>query len=190
VSESRILDADDLRRALTRMAHEIVERNGGTDDLVLVGVRSRGVPLARRLAGMIEQHEGASLPVGSLDITFYRDDLTRLAHAPIVKRTDALPQIGGKTVVLVDDVLFTGRTVRAALDALTDHGRPRAVRLAVVVDRGHRELPIRADHVGKNLPTARDDLVHVRLTESDETDEVVLEQAGASIGQAQVDRPA
>jgi pyrimidine operon attenuation protein/uracil phosphoribosyltransferase len=190
VTDTQILDADDLRRALTRIAHEIVERNGGTDDLVLVGVRSRGVPLARRLAGLIEQHEGVSLPVGSLDITFYRDDLTRLAHAPIVKRTDAMPEIGGRTVVLVDDVLFTGRTVRAALDALTDHGRPRAVRLAVVIDRGHRELPIRADHVGKNLPTSRDDLVHVRLAETDEADEVVLEQSGAAISQMETSRPA
>ena len=158
-----MLDSEDLRRALTRMAHEIVERNGGTDELVLVGVRSRGVPLARRLAGLIEQHEGVSLPVGSLDITFYRDDLTPLAHAPIVKRTDAMPEIGGKTVVLVDDVLFTGRTVRAALDALTDYGRARAVQLAVMVDRGHRELPIRPDYVGKNLPTRRDEMVDVTL---------------------------
>ena len=174
MSERQILDADDLRRALTRVAHEIVERNGGTDDLVLVGIRSRGVPLARRLAALIEQHEGASLPVGSLDITFYRDDLTKVANAPIVKKTDALPEVGGKTVVLVDDVLYTGRTVRAALDALTDHGRPRAVRLAVVVDRGHRELPIRPDHVGKNLPTSVEELVHVRLMETDDADEVVI----------------
>jgi pyrimidine operon attenuation protein / uracil phosphoribosyltransferase len=177
VSEHPVLDADDLRRALTRIAHEIVERNGGTDGLVLVGVRSRGVPLARRLAALIEQHEGVSIPVAALDITFYRDDLTRIAHAPIVKRTDDLPAIDDRTVVLVDDVLYTGRTVRAALDALTDHGRPRAVRLAVVVDRGHRELPIRADHVGKNLPTAREELVHVRLTETDDAEEVVLERA-------------
>jgi pyrimidine operon attenuation protein/uracil phosphoribosyltransferase len=190
VSDRRVLDSEDLRRALTRMAHEIVERNGGTDDLVLVGVRSRGVPLARRLAGLIEQHEGVSLPVGSLDITFYRDDLTPLAHAPIVKRTDALPEIGGKTVVLVDDVLFTGRTVRAGLDALTDHGRPRAVQLAVVIDRGHRELPIRPDYVGKNLPTSRDDLVHVRLTETDELDGVVLEENAAAVPQEEASRPA
>ena len=183
-----MLGADDLRRALTRIAHEIVEGDGGAQDLVLVGVRSRGVPLARRLAGLIEQHEGISPPVGSLDITFYRDDLTRLAHAPIVKRTEAIPEVDGRTVVLVDDVLFTGRTVRAALDALTDHGRPRAVRLAVVVDRGHRELPIRADHVGKNLPTARDDLVHVRLTETDHVDEVVVEKAAAR--QAEASLPA
>jgi pyrimidine operon attenuation protein/uracil phosphoribosyltransferase len=174
MTERRILDAEELRRALTRIAHEIVEGNSGTDGLVLVGVRSRGVPLARRLAGLIEQHEGVSVPVGALDITFYRDDLTKIAHAPIVKATQAMPEIGEQTVVLVDDVLYTGRTVRAALDALTDHGRPRAVRLAVVIDRGHRELPIRPDHVGKNLPTSGDEIVHVRLQETDERDEVVL----------------
>jgi pyrimidine operon attenuation protein/uracil phosphoribosyltransferase len=135
------------------------------------------VPLARRLATLIEEHEGASVPVGSLDITFYRDDLTRVAHAPIVKRGDALPDVTGQTVVLVDDVLYTGRTVRAALDAITDQGRPMAVRLAVLIDRGHRELPIRPDHVGKNLPTASDELVHVRLAETDPgvtDDEVVI----------------
>jgi pyrimidine operon attenuation protein/uracil phosphoribosyltransferase len=174
MSERQILDADDLRRALVRIAHEIVERNGGTQDLVLVGVRSRGVPLAQRIARLIEEHEGTGVPVGSLDITFYRDDLTRIAHAPIVKRTDAMPEVGGKTVVLVDDVLFTGRTVRAALDAITDHGRPRAVRLAVIIDRGHRELPIRPDYVGKNLPTSRDENVQVRLSETDGDDQVVI----------------
>jgi pyrimidine operon attenuation protein / uracil phosphoribosyltransferase len=177
MTERPILDADDLRRALVRIAHEIVERNGGTDGLVLVGVRSRGVPLARRIAALIEQHEGVDVPVGSLDITFYRDDLTRVANAPIVKKTDAMPELAGKTVVLVDDVLYTGRTVRAALDALTDHGRPAAVRLAVAVDRGHRELPIRPDHVGKNLPTSASELVHVRLVETDGVDEVVLSRA-------------
>ena len=162
-TERRIFDADDLRRALIRMAHEIVESHGGTDDLVLIGLRTRGFPLAERLAALIEEHEQATVPVGSLDITFYRDDLTRLAHAPIVKRSDLGPEVTDKTVVLVDDVLYTGRTIRAALDALTDHGRPRAVRLAVVVDRGHRELPIRPDYVGKNLPTSSDEVVHVRL---------------------------
>ena len=179
MSERRILNGDGVRRALTRIAHEIVERNGGTDALVLVGVRSRGVPLARRLASLIEEHEGSSVPVGSLDITYYRDDLTKLAHAPIVKRSDLGPAVSGHTIVLVDDVLYTGRTVRAALDALTDHGRPQAVRLAVLVDRGHRELPIRADHVGKNLPTSRDELVHVRLLETDGADEVVIERTAA-----------
>ena len=176
MSERRILGADELRRALTRIAHEIVERNGGASDLVLVGIRTRGVPIARRLAALIAEHEDADVPVGSLDITYYRDDLTRLAHAPIVKRTDLEADVGGRTVVLVDDVLYTGRTVRAALDALTDHGRPRAVRLAVLIDRGHRELPIRADFVGKNLPTNATELVHVRLAETDEADEVVIEQ--------------
>lgn len=178
MTERQIMDADDLRRALTRIAHEIVERNG-VDDLVLVGVRSRGAPLAERLAALIEQHEGLRPQVGSLDITFYRDDLTRLAHAPIVKRSEAMPDITGRTVVLVDDVLFTGRTVRAALDALTDHGRPAAVRLAVAVDRGHRELPIRADHVGKNLPTAVEERVNVMVREIDGSDGVVLERARA-----------
>jgi pyrimidine operon attenuation protein / uracil phosphoribosyltransferase len=180
MTERRILDADDVRRAMTRIAHEMVERNGGVGDLVLVGIRSRGVPIARRLAGLVEQHEGASVPVGSLDITYYRDDLTRIAHAPIVQRSDLEADVEGRTVVLVDDVLYTGRTVRAALDALTDHGRPRAVRLAVLVDRGHRELPIRPDFVGKNLPTAVEEIVHVRLVETDETDEVVIEQPGAA----------
>jgi pyrimidine operon attenuation protein/uracil phosphoribosyltransferase len=180
MTQRPIMDADDLRRALTRIAHEIVERNAGTQGLVLVGVRSRGVPLAQRLAELIEQHEGVRPQVGSLDITFYRDDLTRLAHAPIVKRSDAMPPIDGVTVVLVDDVLFTGRTVRAALDALTDHGRPAAVRLAVVVDRGHRELPIRPDHVGKNLPTAADERVHVLLSETDDRDAVLLERPEAA----------
>jgi pyrimidine operon attenuation protein/uracil phosphoribosyltransferase len=172
--EREILDADSVRRALTRIAHEIVERNGGTAQMVLVGIRTRGVPLAQRLANLIERHEGVRLPVGSLDITYYRDDLTKLAHAPIVKRTEGMPDVTGLTVVLVDDVLYTGRTVRAALDALTDQGRPRAVRLAVLVDRGHRELPIRADHVGKNLPTSQDEMVHVRLEETDGADEVVI----------------
>ena len=174
MTERRILDADELRRALTRIAHEIVERNGGTDDLVMVGVRSRGVPLARRLAGLIEQHEGASLPVGSLDITFYRDDLTKIAHAPIVKATQAMPEVGGKTVVLVDDVLYTGRTVRSALDALIDFGRPRAVMLAVLIDRGHRELPIHADVIGKTVPTDADEVIKVRMAELDGEDEVLI----------------
>jgi pyrimidine operon attenuation protein/uracil phosphoribosyltransferase len=174
MSGRQIMSADDLRRALVRIAHEIVERNGGTDDLVMVGVRSRGVPLAQRLAALVQEHEGVDIPVGSLDITYYRDDLTKIAHAPIVKRTDAMPELTGKTVVLVDDVLFTGRTVRAALDAITDHGRPTAVRLAVVVDRGHRELPIRPDHVGKNLPTSLDENVQVRLSETDGVDGVVI----------------
>jgi pyrimidine operon attenuation protein / uracil phosphoribosyltransferase len=178
--ERRIFDADDLRRALVRMAHEIVEGHGGTEGLVLIGLRTRGHPLAERLANLIEEHENVRLPVGSLDITFYRDDLTKLAHAPIVKRSDLGPEITDRTVVLIDDVLYTGRTIRAALDALTDHGRPRAVRLAVVVDRGHRELPIRPDFVGKNIPTSSDEIVHVRLLETDGTDEVVISRSGGA----------
>ena len=174
------MGADDLRRALVRIAHEIVEGNGGTDGLVMVGVHSRGVPLAQRLAALVREHEGVEVPVGSLDITYYRDDLTKIAHAPIVKRTEAMPELTAKTVVLVDDVLFTGRTVRAALDAITDHGRPTAVRLAVVVDRGHRELPIRPDHVGKNLPTSLDENVQVRLAETDGVDEVLIARSAAS----------
>ena len=176
MTERRILDADDIRRALNRIAHEIVERHGGTDGLVLVGIRSRGVPLAGRLSLLIAEHEGASVPVGSLDITYYRDDLTKVAHAPIVKRSELNPDVRGRTVVLVDDVLYTGRTVRAALDALTDFGRPQAVRLAALVDRGHRELPIRPDFVGKNLPTSAEEVVHVRLLETDGSDEVVIER--------------
>ena len=181
MTDRQVLNADEIRRALLRVAHEIVERHGGTDDLVLVGTRTRGVPLARRLAGLIEQNEGVSLPVGSLDITYYRDDLTRLAHAPIVKRSDLGFDVTGLTIVLVDDVLYTGRTVRAALDALTDHGRPDAVRLAVLVDRGHRELPIRPDFVGKNLPTSRDELVSVHLVETDGTDEVLISRRAAEM---------
>ena len=179
MSGRQIMGADDLRRALVRIAHEIVEGNGGTDGLVMVGIHSRGVPLAQRLAAMIREHEGVEVPVGSLDITYYRDDLTKIAHAPIVKRTEAMPDVTDKTVVLVDDVLFTGRTVRAALDAITDHGRPTAVRLAVVVDRGHRELPIRPDHVGKNLPTSLDENVQVRLSETDGVDEVLIARSPA-----------
>ena len=174
VERGKLLEAGDVKRAITRMAHEILERNKGAGGLVLVGIAARGDDLARRVAGEILRIEGAEVPVGSLDITYYRDDLTKIAHAPIVKRTDAMPELTGKTVVLVDDVLFTGRTVRAALDAITDHGRPTAVRLAVVVDRGHRELPIRPDHVGKNLPTSLDEDVKVRLSETDGVDEVVI----------------
>ncbi len=161
-----VLDAEDVSRALTRISHEILERNKGADDLVLLGLHTRGVPLAQRLAAKIEAVEGATVAVGSLDVTMYRDDLksqpTRTPH-----RTSVPGGIDGKAVVLVDDVLYSGRTIRAALDALSDLGRPSVVRLAVLVDRGHRELPIRADHVGKNLPTARTEKVRVRLEETD-----------------------
>nr|WP_246425326.1 bifunctional pyr operon transcriptional regulator/uracil phosphoribosyltransferase PyrR [Streptomonospora nanhaiensis] len=159
---------------MTRIAHEVLERTKGAHDVTLLGIPSRGVPLARRLAERIERVEGRAVPWGSLDITMYRDDL-RLAPARALGRTDIPPQgIDGRVVVLVDDVLFSGRTVRAALDALSDIGRPRAVQLAILVDRGHRELPIRADYVGKNLPTSLRETVDVRLTETDGRDAVLL----------------
>jgi pyrimidine operon attenuation protein / uracil phosphoribosyltransferase len=172
----QIMTADDVRRAVVRISHEIVEKHGGTERLVLVGVQRRGVPLARRIAEAIEQHEGARLAVGALDITFYRDDLTMVAHQPVVKGTDLPFDVNGLTIVIVDDVLYTGRTVRAAMDALMDFGRPSAIRLAVLVDRGHRELPIRADHVGKNVPTSRDEVIHAHMVEFDGVDEVVIDR--------------
>jgi pyrimidine operon attenuation protein/uracil phosphoribosyltransferase len=177
----RIMTADEIRRAIVRISHEIVEKQAGTSGLVLVGIQRRGFPLAQRLAEGIAEHEGVTLPVGALDIEFYRDD-AQLGHSPHVKGTDVPFDIEGATVVLVDDVLYTGRTVRAAMDALREFGRPRAVRLAVLVDRGHRELPIRADHVGKNVPTSRDEVVRVRVDEVDGEDAVDIEQAAAPVG--------
>jgi len=171
-----IMSADEIRRSIIRISHEIVERHAGTEGLVLVGIQRRGVPLAERIAVAIADHEGVTLPVGALDITFYRDDLSLVAHQPIVKGTAIPVDLNEKTVILVDDVLYTGRTIRAAMDALVDFGRPRAIRLAVLVDRGHRELPIRADHVGKNVPTARDELVKVHVTETDDEDAVRIER--------------
>lgn len=170
-----IMDKSQMNRAITRIAHEIVEANRGVEDVRLVGIRTRGVPLARRLAAQIERIESKSCPVGVLDITLYRDDLTTVAHQPLVRRTEIPFQIDGRTIVLVDDVLFTGRTVRAALDALIDLGRPKRIQLAVMVDRGHRELPIRADFVGKNVPTSLDEAIGVRLEEIDGNDAVVIE---------------
>jgi len=177
-----VMDADRIGRTLARIAHEIVERNKGVDDLALVGVRSRGVPLARRLARSIKDITGDDVPTGALDITLYRDDLMRHAVGPqpVVRRTEIPFSIDGRKILLVDDVLYTGRTTRAALDALIDFGRPKAIQLIVLVDRGHRELPIKADYVGKNLPTALDESVQVRLQEIDDRDEVVLEQGGAA----------
>lgn len=171
----QVMDPADVRRALRRMAHEIVERNKG-GDVVLVGIQTRGVPLAQRLAALISEIEGRDVPVGSLDIGLYRDDLA--AHPMRELAETTLPDdIGDRVIVLVDDVLYTGRTIRAALDALNDFGRPAAVRLAVLVDRGHRQLPIRPDHVGKNLPTATHEQVRVSVAEVDGTDEVVIEEA-------------
>lgn len=170
----QILGADDIRRALVRIAHEIDERNGGLREVLLVGIRRRGVPLAERIAAAIADFEGVRVPVGYLDITLYRDDLATRGPAPLVRKTSIQPDLTGRAVVLVDDVLFTGRTVRAALDALADLGRPARIQLAVLIDRGHRELPIRADFVGKNVPTARSERVEVRLRETDGADEVLI----------------
>ena len=176
VTGRRIMTADEIRRATIRLSHEIVEKQAGTDGLLLIGIQRRGVPLARRIAAAILENEGAEVPVGALDITFYRDDLSLVAQQPVVKGTELPTGIDGRTVVLVDDVLYTGRTIRAAMDALVDFGRPQAIRLAVLVDRGHRELPIRADHVGKNVPTSREELVKVHLEETDGEDGVEIER--------------
>lgn len=175
-NKRQLMDADGVRRALVRIAHEIVEKNKGAKDIVLVGIRTRGVPIAERLAKCIAEIEQVSPPVGVLDITLYRDDLSMLAYQPIVRPTELPADITGKIVILVDDVLYTGRTIRAALDAIIDMGRPRAVELAVLVDRGHRELPIHADFVGKNVPTASSEEINVKLNESDEIDAVMLQE--------------
>jgi pyrimidine operon attenuation protein/uracil phosphoribosyltransferase len=178
-----VLETDDLARALTRIAHEIIERNKGCADLVLLGIPSRGVPLAHRIAGHLARIEGTAVPVGAVDITMYRDDL-RLRPARALGET-SIPDDGidGKTVILVDDVLFSGRSVRAALDAVADQGRPKAVQLAVLVDRGHRELPIRADYVGKNLPTSLREQVLVKLDEIDGVDAVLLGDSSEGVDQ-------
>ena len=169
------MDADDVRRAITRIAHEILERNGGVDALAVVGIQTRGAFLARRIASEIKDIEEVSVPVGILDITLYRDDLQTVADQPVVNESDIPFDIQGKTLILVDDVLYTGRTVRAALDEIVDFGRPKSVQLAVIVDRGHRELPIRADYVGKNVPTSDSETVAVRITEKDGADEVLIQ---------------
>ena len=171
-----VMAADDIRRALTRIAHEIIERDKGADQLVLVGIADRGDDLARRLATEIARIEGTEVPVGVLDITFYRDDIGLRAEAPEVHETAIAFDVSGKTVVLVDDVLYTGRTIRSAMDALMDLGRPHKIQLAALVDRGHRELPIRADFVGKNVPTSQGDQVRVQITEIDGTDAVTVDR--------------
>jgi len=170
----QVMDADEIRRAVTRIAHEIIERNKGAENLAVVGIQSRGVPIAHRLAGLIEHIEGTAVPVGSLNVALYRDDYaTRLAPTSVGKTVIDF-DVTDRKIVLVDEVLFTGRTIRSALDAMIDMGRPAQIQLAVLVDRGHRELPIRADYVGKNLPTARREHVHVHLAETDGEDKVVI----------------
>ena len=176
VNKTVLMDAQAVSRAVIRIAHEIIEKNKGGKDLTLVGIRTRGVPLAKRLAAQIEKIEGTRPPVGVLDITLYRDDLSSLGYLPVVHATRIPFDINDKRVVLVDDVLYTGRTVRAAMEALIDIGRPQAIQLAVLVDRGHRELPVRADYVGKNVPTSRKETVAVQLEDTDGTEQVVLQE--------------
>jgi len=171
-----IMDEMGMKRALTRIAHEIIERNKGIENVAVVGIRRRGGPLAQRLAARIEEIEGVKVPVGILDITLYRDDLTTLASQPLVHRTEVNFDISDLTIVLVDDVLYTGRTIRAAMDALIDLGRPKAIQLAVLIDRGHRELPIKADFIGKNVPTSRQEVISVQVKEIDSKDEVVIQE--------------
>lgn len=171
-----LMDDVAISRALTRIAHEIIERNKGVEKVCIVGIRRRGGPLAQRLAERIGQIEGINVPVGILDITLYRDDLTTLAAQPQIHRTEVYFDITDKIIVLVDDVLFTGRTIRAAMDALIDIGRPKCIQLAVLVDRGHRELPIKADFIGKNVPTSKNEIISVKVTEIDGIDEVVIQE--------------
>lgn len=168
------MDGDKIKRSIIRMAYEIVEENRGTEDLAIIGIRRRGVPLGKRLAQVIAEAEGDAVPFGTMDITLYRDDLTLLDEQPVLHRTEIPFSIQGKRVILVDDVLFTGRTIRAALDALIDLGRPKSIKLAVLVDRGHRELPIQADYVGRSVPTSKNEIIAVKLTEIDGEDRVVI----------------
>jgi pyrimidine operon attenuation protein/uracil phosphoribosyltransferase len=174
VKKTSIMDADGIRRALIRIAHEITEKNRGVENVALVGIRTRGVPLAARIAEEIQKIENVAVPTGSLDITLYRDDLTTMGYNPVIHGTEIDFDVTGKHIVLVDDVLYTGRTIRAALDALIDMGRPKSIQLAVLIDRGHRELPIRADYAGKNVPTSRKETIEVALQEEGKTDEVIL----------------
>jgi pyrimidine operon attenuation protein/uracil phosphoribosyltransferase len=175
-----IMTAEDIKRTLARIAHEIIERNDLLKELILVGVHTRGVPLAERLAANIENFAGVKAPVDTLDISLYRDDLSSLELKPVVKLTDITATVDGKSIVLVDDVLYTGRSIRAAMDALIDLGRPRSIQLAVLVDRGHRELPIRADYVGKNIPSSRHEEIKVNLKETDGIDEVAIVSMSAA----------
>ena len=175
-TKKELIGADGIRRALVRISHEIIEKNEGLEDVVVIGIRTRGVPLAERITANLKEIEGEEILNGSLDITLYRDDLTTIAKQPIVHQTEIPFDITDKKVILVDDVLYTGRTVRAALDALMDLGRPDSIQLAILTDRGHRELPIRSDYVGKNIPTSKDELISVNLKEIDGEDAVVLQE--------------
>ena len=177
-AERKVMDSDGIQRAVTRIAHEILERNQGTRDLVLVGIRTRGIYLARRLQKQILAIEKTEIPFGVLDITLYRDDLGKIGPRPAVGETQLPQDVTGQVVILVDDVLYSGRTIRAALDAVIDFGRPRAIQVAVLIDRGHRELPIKADYVGKNIPTSQDEEVILRLNEKDGRDEAVVVERG------------
>ena len=174
IKKTSIMDADGIRRALIRIAHEITEKNRGVENVALVGIRTRGVPLAARIAEEIQKIENVEVPVGSLDITLYRDDLTTMGYNPVIHGTEIDFDVTGKHIVLVADVLYTGRTIRAALDAIIDMGRPNSIQLAVLIDRGHRELPIRADYAGKNVPTSRRETIEVALQEEGKEDEVIL----------------
>jgi len=174
--KASVLTKEEIQRSITRISHEILERNKGSKDLVIVGIRTRGYFIAQRIIQAINHIDGANVPVGALDITLYRDDLSVIAEQPVIHKTEIDFDIGGKNIILVDDVLYTGRTIRCALDALIDFGRPKTIQLAALVDRGHRELPIRADYVGKNIPTSQDESVHVKLEELDGSDEVWLEE--------------
>ena len=174
IKKTSIMDTDGIRRALIRIAHEITEKNKGVENVAIVGIRTRGVPLAARIAEEVKKIEGVAVPTGSLDITLYRDDLTTMGYNPVIHGTEIDFDVTGKNIVLVDDVLYTGRTIRAALDALIDMGRPNSIQLAVLIDRGHRELPIRADYAGKNVPTSRKEIIEVTLEEEGKTDEVIL----------------
>lgn len=171
---TRLMDEKDIRRALLRLSHQILERDARVTNLIIVGIQRRGVPLAERISGIIKEIKGEKPNTGILDITLYRDDLTQIAHQPVVRNTHIPFPIDNKRIILVDDVLYTGRTVRAAIDVLIDFGRPRKIELAVLVDRGHRELPIRADYVGKNVPTSLEEMVEVKVKEIDSRDEVLL----------------
>ncbi len=174
--KAQIMDEQGMRRAITRISHEILENNKGVNDLVLIGIQRRGVPLARQIVAKIKEVENAHVPVGILDITLYRDDLSMLAEHPVINGTEIDFSITGKKIVLVDDVLYTGRTVRAAIDAIMDLGRPQMIQLAILIDRGHRELPIRADYVGKNVPTSKEEVVHVKVAAFDKVNEVVISE--------------